>query len=150
MDHPSKLSITDFLSEVHPNYVDFVSQTHELLTKANHKSKFDTRRYGITAQYTSPITKRLALQFFIRDGILSMYLYSGFIYCYDHLFDTLPSYVFKALEANNDCRDCGAGCNNNICTMNGKQYRKCFNGRTLFTVTEEVTNILSILQKICE
>jgi len=141
---------TDFVLETPPEYRNFVSQVHEFFTIAGYKSKFQLRKYGFTAQYNSSITKRLALQFFIRDNALHMYLYSGFIYSYNDFLDALPSCVIKVLEANNNCRDCSPECAKNKCTINGKRYEKCLCGRTLFTVDEEVTGILPVLQKICE
>jgi len=150
MSSPKRLSITDFLLEVPRPYGDFVSQTHELLTKAGHKTKFEIRKYGFTLQYSSPVTKRLALQFFTRDNALHMYLYSGFIYSYDGYLDDLPQCIIKELEARNDCRDCSPQCAKNKCVINGNMYEKCICGRTLFTVDEEVTGILSVLKRICE
>ncbi|MCL2572660.1 MAG: hypothetical protein FWE11_09690 [Defluviitaleaceae bacterium] len=140
---------TYFVLETPPEYRDFVSQTHEILTKAGYKSKFRLRKYGFTAQYNSPVIKRLALQFFIRENALHMYLYSGFIYSYNDFLDALPSCIIKELEANNDCRDCSPECAKNKCTINGKLYEKCLCGRTLFTVDEEVAEILPVLKKIC-
>ncbi|MCL2527532.1 MAG: hypothetical protein FWE42_03855 [Defluviitaleaceae bacterium] len=141
---------TEFILETPQEYRDFVSQAHEFLAKAGYKPKFQIRKYGFTAQYNSPVTKRLALQFFIRENTLHMYLYSGFFYNYCDFFDVLPARVIKNLEANNNCRNCSTECAKNKCIINGRQYEKCLCGRALFVVDDEVAEILHVLQKICE
>jgi len=146
MSLPSGLTIKDFLLEVSPQYKDFVSQAHDLLTQANHKPKYQIRRYGFTAQYTSPATKRLALQLFTKDGTLFMYLYSGFIYRHDALFHMLPPCVLTELVKNHNCTSCGSSCaTKHPCTINGKPYNKCLNGRTLFAVNDDTTMILPLI-----
>jgi len=150
MNPQTGLTINDFLIEVPPHYTDFVSQIHNQLTQANYKCKFQIRRYGFTAQYTSPTTKRLALQLFTKDGALFMYVYSGFIYRYNDLFHMLPPTVLAELEKSHNCTSCGASCTTkHPCTINGKPYTKCLNGRTLFAVNDEVATILPTISTIC-
>jgi len=149
MMNPKGLSIADFLLETPPQHIDFVSQTHESLTQAKFKPKLELRRYGFTVQYTSPTTKRLALQLFTKDGALFMYLYSGFVYPHTALFHMLPPSVLTELEKNHNCTSCGSSCTTkHPCTINGKQYDKCLNGRTLFAVTDDVVTILNFINEI--
>jgi len=142
--------MAEFQSAIPPEYQEFVLNAHNALTNGGYKPKFQLRRYGMTAQYTSPVTKRLALQFFMRENALHMYLYSGFIYRCDGFLDDLPPCIFKELEAHNNCKDCTPECcEKSSCTIGGKLYDKCLCARMLFTVDEEVTGILPVLQKIC-
>ena len=149
MNSPKRLSITEFLLEVPPEYSDFVSQAHELLIKDGYKSKFQLKKYGFTAQYNSPITKGLALQFFIRENVLYMYLYNIFLYEYNSFLENLPAVIIKEFA---EYRNCTNSCDACTCTalkytINGTLYHKCVVGRILFTVDEEITGLLSVLQK---
>ncbi|MCL2364167.1 MAG: hypothetical protein FWC71_05840 [Defluviitaleaceae bacterium] len=151
MVNPKGLTITDFLLETPAPYIDFMSQVHDQLSHAKHKAAFQIRKYGFTAQYTSPLTKRLALQFYANDGTLYMYVYSGFIYRHTDLFHLLPPHMRDTLEASHNCTSCGSSCaTKHPCTINGKQYNKCLNGRTLFTINDEVVTILPVLSEICK
>ena len=146
----NQLSITEFHSEAPPEYSNFVSQAHELLTKNNYKSKFQLKKYGFTAQYSSPNTKRLALQFFIRDNVLYMYLYNIFLYEHNGFLENLPSAITNEFSEYRDCIDaCSPTCTGDRLnyTINGTQYRKCSSGRILFTVDDEITGLLSVLEK---
>jgi len=149
MSSLKRLSITEFLSEVPAEYKDFVSQAHGLLTKDGYKSKFQLRKYGFTAQYNSPNTKGLALQFFVRDNVLYMYLYNIFLYEYKSFLDNLPSVIIKEFV---EYRNCTNACSACTCTelkytINGTLYHKCVVGRILFTVDSEITGLLSVLQE---
>ena len=153
MSTPNRLLIKEFLSEVPPEYSDFVSQAHELLTQNGYKSKFEIRKkYGFTARYNTPKTKGLALQFFIRDNVLYMYLYNIFLHEYNGFLESLPSVIINKFAGYRNCTD---NCNpTSPCTgtrvtyaVNGTQYRKCSVGRQLFTVDREITGLLSVLQK---
>ena len=153
MSMPKRLSITEFLSEVPPEYSNFVSQTHGLLTENGYKSKFEIRKkHGFTARYNTPKTKGLALQFFIRDNMLHMYLYNIFLYEHDGFLENLPSVIINEFAGYRDCTDtCNPVCTEETLrlkfTINGTQYRKCPSGQKLFAVDEEVTGLLSVLQK---
>jgi len=69
MSSQKKLSIADFLPEVPQEYINFVSQAHELLTKNGYKSKVQLKRHGLSAQYNSPNQKGFnALQFIVRGN----------------------------------------------------------------------------------
>jgi len=147
-----KLSITDILPEVPQEYSDFVLQAHELLTKSGYKSKFQLKRHGLSAQYNSPNTKGNALQLFVKNNVLHMYLYNIFFYDFNGFLEKLPPTVIEQYDEYRNCTDsCDPVCGDvrrNYYEINGKQYRKCSVGRQLFTVDDEiVTGILSVLQK---
>ena len=151
MSSPKRLSITEFLSEVPPVYSDFVSQAHELLTKNGYKSKFEIRKkHGFTARYNTPKTKGLALQFFVRDNVLYMYLYNIFLYEHNGFLENLPSVIINEFAGYRNCTDaCSPTCTGVRLNyaINGTQYRKCPSGQILFTVDDEITGLLSVLQK---
>ena len=151
MNSQKKLSVTDFLIETPPDYRDFVSQAHDLLVERGYKPTFQLKRHGLSAQYNSPNTKRNALQFIIKNHILSMYLYNVFLYEFDGYLENLPSVIINQYD---DYRNCTDSCNP-VCaapmrfnyTINGKQYRKCVSGRQLFIVDEEIVKgILSLAE----
>ena len=153
MSTPKQLSITDFLSEVPSEYSDFVSQTHELLTSVGYKPKFEIRKKGgFTARYNTPMTKGLALQFYISENVLYMYLYNIFLYEHNGFLENLPSVIINEFAEYRNCINaCNPVCTEKILrlnyTINGTQYRKCPSGRRLFTVDREITGLLSVLQE---
>jgi len=147
-----KLSITDFQSEVPPEYSNFVLQAHELLIQNGYKSKFQLKRHGLSTQYNSPKTKGNVLQLIIKNNVLQMYLYNIFFYEFNGFLENLPPVVIKQYDKYRNCIDsCDPVCEEgrrNYYTINGKQYRKCSVGRQLFTVDKEiVAGILSVLKK---
>jgi len=150
MNSQKKLSIEDFHLEVPQEYGSFALQAHELLTQKGYKSKFQHRKFGIAVQYISPNTKGLALQFFIREHVLHMYLYNIFLAEYDGFLDNLPAVVIEEFAEYRNCIDsCSPVCTGPRLkfTINDTQYRKCVVGRRLFTVDEEIVGILSVLKK---
>ena len=153
MSSKKRLSIDDFLSEVPLKYCEFTSLAHDLLTKCGYKSKVQSKRHGFSMQYNSQNIKgRLALQFFIRENTLYMYLYNTFFYEFRNFLDNMPSVII------NECieyRNCTLSCGPPPCTgenrleyaINGTPYCKCGVGRILFAVDDDVTGILSVLRE---
>jgi len=147
-----KLSISDFHAEAPQQYSNFILQAHELLTQHGYKSKVQSKKHGLSAQYNSPNTKGNALQFIIRDNALHLYLYNIFLYEFNGFLVNLPLVIIKEYDEYRNCTDsCIPVCEGDgrlNYTINGKQYRKCSVGRRFFTVDEEIVNgILSVLQK---
>ena len=148
-----KLSISDFLLEVPPEYCDFALKTHEFLTKYGYKSTFHLRRHGLSAQYNSPNQKGFnALQLIAKNNELHMYLYNIFFYDFNGFLEKLPPVVIEQYDEYRNCTDsCNPVCEEgkrNYYAINGKQYRKCSVGRQLFTVDKAIaTGILSVLKK---
>ena len=154
MSSQKKLAIGDFLLEVPQEYTDFVSQAHELLTKNGYKSKVQSKRHGLSAQYNSPNQKGFnALQFIVRGNELLMYLYNIFFQDFNGFLENLPQVVIKDYDEYRNCTDaCNPVCEEgkrNYYTIGGKQYRKCSVGRQLFAVDEEIAvGVLSVLRKV--
>ena len=150
MNSPQQFSIAEFLSEVPPEYSDFVSQAHKLLLQNGYKSKFQLNKSGFTAQYSSPNTKGLALQFLLRDNVLHMYLYNIFLYEHNGFLENLPSVIIREFAGYRNCTDaCSPTCTGIRLeySINGTPYRKCPSGRILFMVDKEITGILTVLQE---
>jgi len=148
-----KLSISDFLSEVPPEYCDFALQAHEFLTKYGYKSKVQLKRHGLSAQYNSPNQKGFnALQLIVKNNELHMYLYNIFFYDFNGFLEKLPPVVIEQYDEYRNCIDsCDPVCEEGRrvhYTINGKQYRKCSVGRQLFTVDKDIViGILSVLKR---
>ena len=97
------MPILDFLMEVPPQYSDFVSQSHELLTRGGYKPKVQLKRHGLSVQYNSPNTKGNALQFIVRDNVLHVYVYNILLYEHDGFLEKLPQTVIDEYAFVNNC-----------------------------------------------
>ena len=153
MSSIKRLSITDFLSEVPPEYSGFISQAHELLTKCVYTSKVQSKKHGFSIQYNSQNIKgRLALQFFIRNNALYLYLYNTFFYEFKNFLDNMPSVIIEECIKYRNCTlSCGpppcTGTGRLEYTINGTPYCKCGVGRILFAVNDEVIGLLPVLRE---
>ena len=125
MTLPKRLSITEFLSEIPPEYGGFVLQAHELLTQYGYKSKFEIRKkHGFTARYYTPKIKGLALQFFICDNVLYMYLYNIFLFEHNGFLENLPAAIINEFAQYRDYID---ACNP-VCTEKTLRLNYTING----------------------
>jgi len=137
------LKFENFLLDVNPAYLEFVTRTHEVLLAGGCKMKLDMAKNGYVVSYADA-KKRAILNFVFRKSGLVARIYGDHVSKYHDFLATLPEGMIKAIEKAPVCRrliditKCNSTCRMGyVFTLKGAKLQKCVYGCFMFPVSEE-------------
>jgi len=140
----------DFLSEVAPDYREFVANAHELLLRDNYKLKIEAKASGLFVSYSHPKTKRSMLNFLFRKSGLFVRIYADNFSKYANFLNCLPEKMEKEIGKASVCKRLidPATCNPKCImgydfSISDKRYQKCRYSCFQFAVNFESVPVLS-------
>ena len=140
----------DFLSEVTPDYREFVANTHELLLRDNYRFKIESKASGLFVSYSHPKTKRSMLNFLFRKSGLFVRIYADIFSRYTDFLNSLPEKMEKEIGKASVCKRLidPASCNPKCImgydfSIRDNRYQKCRYSCFQFAVNFESVPVLS-------
>jgi hypothetical protein len=143
-------SFSDFISNVNPDYKEFVTKNHEALQKDGYKLKIESKATGLFASYSHPKTKRSILNFFFRKKGFFTRIYVDDIKRHSDFLNALPAQIEKEIAKSGVCKrlvdpeTCNPKCMMGYdFYINDNHYQKCRYNCFQFDVNSESMPIIT-------
>ena len=139
-----EIKFEDFLTNVSPENLGFVHETHELLLQNGCSYKIEAAKSGYVFSYLTPKTKKVLANYVFRKKGMLVRVYGDNIGRYADILGTLPDGMVKAIEKAPVCKrlldpaKCNARCPMGyVFALNEKTLKNCRYKSFMFDVREE-------------
>ena len=139
-----EIPFENFLAEVSPQYVEFVTNLHDYLLTNGCKLKIETAKNGYVVSYSYAKTKRVFMNFVFRKSGLIARIYGDNVNKYIDFMQTLPAEMNKAIDKAPICKRlldptaCNSRCSMGYAfEIGGNTYLKCKYNCFMFGVNDE-------------
>jgi hypothetical protein len=140
----TEIPFDDFLANVTPDNVDFVTEVHGYLLDNGCSFKIEAAKNGHVLSYLLPKTKKTLLNYVFRKSGMLVRIYADGVSGYADILETLPLDMIKAIEKAPPCKRLSdiAPCNSRcpmgyVFELNGTLYKKCRYNSFMFAVNDE-------------
>lgn len=150
-----EMRFEDFLNDISPEYIDYVSEIHDLLLQHSCIIKMQLAKSGHVVSYSDPKTKKVVANFVSRKKGPVIRIYGDHSSKYMELLEALPEGMIKSIEKSSACRrlidpvKCNSRCPMGYTlTVKGIRHQKCRYNCFMFEInTQNSASIMSLLVK---
>lgn len=149
MNKKEETPFGDFLSEVNPACLGFVTRLHEYLLENDCSVKIESAKSGYVVSYSLNKTKKVVANYVFRKKGLIIRIYGDYVSNYMEFINTLPEEMAKAIEKAPVCKRLvdPAKCNSRcpmgyVFTLKGTEYQKCRYNSFMFLINDENTSYI--------
>lgn len=147
-------SFDDFLLEVRPENLPFVTSTHKYLLANGCTVKIESAKSGYVVSYNFASTKKVVANYVFRKKGMLVRLYADNIGGYSSFLDTLPSNMKADIEKSSACKrlldptKCNSKCSMGfVFNMDGTEHKKCRYNLMFLLSAENNPFIRQLLEK---
>lgn len=140
----SEIKFEDFLNDVNPAYMEFITQMNDYLMSSGCKIKIEAAKNGYVVSYTHTKTKRVILNYVFRKKGLIARIYADHIGKYAAFLETMPEEMKKSVEKAPVCRrlvdpvKCNSRCGMGYeFDLNENHYQKCRYNCFMLLISDE-------------